>query len=151
MGAELSDPDFQQTTDVRLNKHLPLPIAFDFRRTTDYGTTNTIVPYEEALLNQGNAMSLNGVFTVPVDGTYQFTFAGNNKYGSNGSTFGYLRVDGVEVSRLYGYSISDSMVENVILQLTTGQEVDAYFRSGGFISGSDNFDAHFTGHLLFVS
>jgi hypothetical protein len=150
MGAELSDPDFQQTTGVKLHKHLPVPIAFDFRRTSHYGAAGTVVPYEEAVLNLGNAMSLNGVFTVPVNGTYQFTFAAN-KGGNDAPTYMYLRVDGQEVGCFYGYSAYDSMAEIVILELRAGQEVDTYFRSGDSMFGNADLDMHFIGHLLFAS
>jgi hypothetical protein len=154
MGAQLSDPVFQQTTGVKLNKHLPVPIAFDFRRTSNYGNEGTIVPYEQAVLNLGNAMSSNGVFTVPVDGTYQFTFAAN-KDGGGSSIVMNLRVDGVEVGRIYGLSSYDSMAEYITLQLRKGQKVDAYIRSegsGALLNGeSYKGDTHFSGHLLFVS
>jgi hypothetical protein len=150
MHAELSDPEFQWTTDVKLNKHLPIPVAFDFKRTSNYQAADTIVPYETAVLNLGNAMSLKGVFTVPVDGTYQFTFTGNKVIKDN-TTEMYLRVDGQEVGRLSGWSADDSMAENVILQLRQGQLVDAYLRLGQLISYPDDQDIHFTGHLLFLS
>ena len=151
MGIELSDPSFQQTTGVRVNKHLPLPIAFDFKRTSSYDTSGSVVPYQSAVLNQGDAMSLNGVFTVPVDGIYEFTFNAN-KYGSDVPTMMYLRLDGNVVARIYGYSVDDSMSETVILQLSAGQKVDAYLLSGSASIVGDGYrDIHFVGRLLFVS
>jgi hypothetical protein len=149
MHAELSDPEFQQTTGVKLNKHLPIPVAFDFKRTSIYNAVNTIVPYETAVLNLGNAMSLNGVFTVPVNGTYQFTFTASKQKGDANTAMMHLRVDGREVGRLWAWSADDSMAKNVILQLRQGQKVDAYLRSGQLISYPDDQDIHFTGHLLF--
>jgi hypothetical protein len=150
MGAELSNPGFQQATGVRLNKHLPLPVAFDFKRTSGYGTADTIVPYEEPVLNMGNVMSLDGVFTVPVDGIYHFTFATTKDGGDSTDTLMYLRVDGLEVGSMHTHANIGSMVENVILQLRQGQKVDAYFKIGQPISNHSFTDAHFSGHLLFM-
>jgi hypothetical protein len=149
MRLETSNAQFQQTTGVRLNKHMPLPIAFDYKRTAVYNTVG-IVPYTTALLNLGNAMSTNGIFTVPVDGTYQFTFTGS-KSKHDAYTRAALHVDSSEVGLIQAWSADDNLSVNVIVKVRKGQQVYVYLKSGQFIGIPEDQNIHFTGHLLYLS
>ena len=150
MGIEPTDPAFQQTTGVRINRYLPVPVAFDFRRITSYTTASTVVPYEEEVLNVGGAMSMTGVFTAPIDGVYEFSFA-YNKYGGDGLQAMYIRVDEVPVAHIFAYSGYDSASESLILNLAKGQRVDVYLREYTGLVADSYRDAHFTGHLVYLT
>ncbi|XP_046637841.1 uncharacterized protein LOC124316133 isoform X2 [Daphnia pulicaria] len=53
------------------------PVHFYVQRNSDFNTTNTPIPFDLALVNEGDAMDLtSGKFTAPRPGIYFFSFAG---------------------------------------------------------------------------
>ncbi|XP_046456833.1 uncharacterized protein LOC124203958 isoform X2 [Daphnia pulex] len=53
------------------------PVNFYVQRESDFGTTATPIPFDLALVNEGNAMDLtSGIFTAPRPGIYFFSFTG---------------------------------------------------------------------------
>ncbi len=53
------------------------PVHFYVQRNSPFGTRDTPVPFDLALVNEGNAMDLtSGKFTAPRTGTYFFSFTG---------------------------------------------------------------------------
>jgi hypothetical protein len=151
MGKEPSDLSFQKNTGVYINKHIPLPIAFDLKRDTSFDPSSSprIVTYEQAVINNGSAITTTGgAFNAPVRGIYQFSFNFNNHGASAYNTYIWIRVDEKEVAKLWAYSGHDSASEVVLLALTENQKVDTYLKGGGAY-GHSMSDVHFTGHMLF--
>ncbi len=53
------------------------PVNFYVQRNSSFATTNTPIPFELAVINEGNAMNLtSGIFTAPRPGIYFFSFTG---------------------------------------------------------------------------
>ncbi len=53
------------------------PVHFYVQRESHFSTKNTPIPFELAVVNEGNAMDLtSGKFTAPQPGIYFFSFAG---------------------------------------------------------------------------
>jgi hypothetical protein len=143
-----SDAQFQVAAST--NMLAEYPVAFHCR-INDFSTVNAIFPCNTLVVNVGNAMDATGVFTVPIDGVYMFTFSGTS--GSNDvSTIIRIRADGTALGyfRLldgrsgHGDEVLTGSVQ-VIANLTMGQKVDAYLDSGY----TDNALNFFTGHLLY--
>ncbi len=56
--------------------------AFHGIRVRPYGTANTFVKYDEALLNVGNGLNITtGLFTAPFRGIYFFSFSATKQWG----------------------------------------------------------------------
>jgi hypothetical protein len=52
------------------------PVHFYVKRESDLDTENTPIPFDVAVVNEGNAMDLTtGIFTAPWPGIYFFSFA----------------------------------------------------------------------------
>ncbi len=78
-------------------------VSFFVKRSTNYGSAGSVIPYELEQLNIGKAMKLaTGVFTTPVNGRYYFSFTAES--GSNSVTHPYLRVNGVVMASSYAPS-----------------------------------------------
>ena len=60
--------DFIGQVDVKTKT-----VHFFVQRNSPFSTTNAVIPFDVACLNQGNAFDLaSGIFTVPVPGIYHF-------------------------------------------------------------------------------
>ena len=149
MGVEPTDPTFEQTTGVRVNKHLPVPVAFDFRRISSYSGNNTVVPYEQEVLNVGGAMTMDGVFTAPVNGVYQFLLVHNKDTDTSNYQRLFVRVDQQEAGRRVLNGVYAAGGITLTLKLKQGQIVDVYLLNGA-VFGAWDVDLHFTGHLIHV-
>jgi hypothetical protein len=67
------------------------PVHFYVQRNATFSTTGTI-PFELAVLNEGNAMNLtSGIFTAPVTGVYFFSFTGVARFPAS-TSYVYLNV-----------------------------------------------------------
>ena len=94
---------------------------------------------------------MDGVFTVPIDGVYEFSFA-YNRYGPDSADQSmYIRVDQVPVAHIFAFSPWESASENLVLNLSIGQRVDVYLRGGRGLIANQNTDVHFTGHLMYTT
>ncbi len=145
------DPSIAQfQVAASTNKLAEYPVAFHCEIHPGFSTEESIIPCNYQVVNAGNAMDASGVFTVPIDGVYMFTFSCTSI-----SINGFTKIDVRADSEILGYvwlygSRSDETDDDlpgsvqVIANLKTGQKVDAYLEHG-YISLS-NF---FTGHLLY--
>jgi hypothetical protein len=134
------------------------PVHFYVQRNSPFKTENTPIPFDLAVVNEGNAMNLtSGKFTAPRPGIYFFSFAGTARLYSSSSVNFY--------SRLYlnGHRIGASNVQEnngpvdqwspftlqSTLNLKKGDRVWVQIR-GSFSSLYDDSDhlTHFTGFML---
>ena len=120
------------------------PVQFYVQRNSDYTTTQTVIPWELARLNIGDAMNLaTGVFTAPRDGVYHFHFSGT---GDDSYFFIYLRLNGVNVGIAHANNNYDDGSLHSTLQLKSGDRVDLWLNGGTLFDNTDRY-SHFTGWL----
>ena len=63
-----------------------MPVHFYVQRNSSFGSIGTPIPFELALVNEGNAMNLQtGKFTAPRPGIYFFLFTGNAEFQASTS------------------------------------------------------------------
>jgi hypothetical protein len=134
------------------------PVHFYVQRNSPFNKTETPIPFDLALVNEGNAMDLrSGKFTAPRPGIYFFSFVGVAHLTS--SSFAWFYSD----LFLNGNRIGSSRVrENVnpvnqwspltlqsTLNLKKGDQVWVQFTySGSYLHDSGNHFTHFTGFML---
>ena len=124
--------------DVKTNSG----VYFFVERTSTYSTTQSVIPYERAPLNIGNAMILaSGVFTAPVNGRYQFNFVAL----ANGDNTGVvLRLNGGGIATGFGDALYDTLAITATVSLQKGDGIDIYLNNGAIL---DTW-TQFTGILL---
>ncbi len=62
------------------------PVHFYVQRNSHFNTTKTPIPFDLAVVNEGNAMNLtSGIFTAPRPGIYFFSFTGNARFPASSS------------------------------------------------------------------
>ena len=119
-------------------------VYFYVQRTTGYASVNTVIPYQVAQLNIGNAMNLTtGTFTAPTNGRYQFAFNANAHSGTNSVT---LRVNSVQIANSYGV-LDGNLPLLATLNLKKGDTVDTFLNSGSLYDSSAHW-TDFSGTLL---
>ena len=136
-------------------KSLPNGVHFYVQKRTDFNGRNTAIPFDHALVNEGEAMNLErGVFVAPVPGIYHFQFKGENKpsWTSSDNLDINLRLN----ERFIGNAFMPadtwkSMTSSVhaTLKLQRGDRVDVHKKFGGtLVDDEATPDTHFTGTLL---
>ncbi|XP_046645606.1 uncharacterized protein LOC124336048 isoform X3 [Daphnia pulicaria] len=140
------------------------PVHFYVQRKSHFKTKLTPIPFDLAVVNEGNAMNLtSGKFTAPRPGTYFFSFAGvahlQSSSSSSSTVFFYCHL------YLNGNLIGSSFVrENygpvnqlspltvqLTLNLKKGDQVWMqidYSGSSSTLYDSVNYYTHFTGFML---
>ncbi len=152
-GLNPSDPLFQVATTTSPLAEYPVAFQCTLRYKGHYDTVG-VVPCSETPVNVGNAMSTAGIFTVPFDGVYLFSFSAPS-FGDHVETVVNIRADALQIGGLYimdRYSTATSGTEDdelagsrqVVARLRRGQKVDSYLASG-YLSQYTRF----VGHLLF--
>ena len=107
-----------------------------------YSTTFSVIPYEFAQLNIGGAMNLaSGVFTVPVNGRYQFNFVAQANVDY---TDVFLRLNGGLIAQGFGPRQNINLAFTATLDLKKNDRIDTYLIGGSIL---DNY-TEFTGILL---
>ena len=105
-----------------------------------------MIPYDVASLNIGGAMDLaSGVFTVPVNGRYQFNFVA---MAGDAGTFVLLRLNGGQIARGFGPLQYDTVAITAIFLLNRGDRIDTVLWSGSINDCSNCYETQFTGILL---
>lgn len=83
-------------------------------------------------MNIGGGLNLlNGVFTVPLNGTYTFSFSALKSYAQV-DTSAFLRVNGVQIGLAYATAQAtyNAMVVHSTLKLKAGDKVDVWLKEG---------------------
>jgi hypothetical protein len=73
------------------------PVYFYVQRNSDFNKTETPIPFDLAVVNEGNAMDLtSGIFTAPRPGIYFFLFTGVARLESSSDVYfdSYLYLNG---------------------------------------------------------
>jgi hypothetical protein len=100
----------------RIRRRQIAPVHFYILRNSNFNTTGTPIPFDLAVVNEGNAMNLtSGIFTAPRPGIYFFSFTGLAEFPPSSSSV-YLGVS----LHLNGGRIGSGVVEepnNVARQL----------------------------------
>ncbi len=133
-------------------------------RNDDFNTTGTPIPFDLAVVNEGNAMDLtSGKFTAPRPGTYFFSFAGLARLYSSSSSvvfFSYLYLNGNQIgsSEVYEHYGPVDQFSPVTLQSTLnlkkGDQVWMQISYSGsdvrftYLSDNEYHHTHFTGFML---
>ena len=105
-----------------------------------------MITYDVASLNIGGAMDLaSGVFTVPVNGRYQFNFVA---MAGDAGTFVLLRLNGGQIARGFGPLQYDTVAITAIFLLNRGYRIDTVLWSGSINDCSNCYETQFTGILL---
>ncbi|EFX82830.1 collagenous repeat-containing protein [Daphnia pulex] len=139
------------------------PVHFYVQRNSYFNSIRTPIPYDLALVNEGNAMNLtSGVFTAPRPGIYFFSFTGvarleSMQYGAFLHPYLYLNAKIIGSSYVYENKGPVDQYSQLTLQSTlnlkTGDQLWVTFEytTGSFSSLYDTSDfhyTHFTGFML---
>ncbi len=139
------------------------PVHFYVQRNSSFDTKFTPIPFELAVVNEGNAMDLSsGKFTAPRPGIYFFSFAGRAYLRSNNNAWlgSYLYLNG----NLIGSSLVQEVIGTSVnqdsplslqstLNLKTGDQlwVTIDYCCSSFIMylyDDSSHYTHFTGFML---
>jgi hypothetical protein len=137
------------------------PVHFYVQRNSSFDTQLTPIPFDLALVNEGNAMDLtSGKFTAPRSGIFFFSFAGVARLKSSSSVgfFSRLYLNGkiIGSSRVnednYPVDQWSPLTLQSTLNLKKGDQVwvkiDYTSGSYSYLSDSSDHRTHFTGFLL---
>lgn len=128
-------------------------VHFYVQRQTRFTTANAVVPFELVQLNNGNAITLAGIFTAPVGGIYHFEFHGVKDVTADPLVI-YLRLNSVNVAATISSNngnLNDfvTLSLSASLNLASGDRVDLYNGSPGILIDSlGQHTTHFTGYLV---
>ena len=141
-----TDGQFQLATTTSKFPEYPVAFHCDVSSVVD-----RIFTCNSMQVNAGGAMGTDGIFTVPLDGVYLFTFSGWT-HSDDVDTIVNIRSDGLSIAYFrvrddwkpdYGDEVLSGSAQ-AIIALKKDQKVDSYL-SSGYITG------RFTGHLLYAT
>jgi hypothetical protein len=137
------------------------PVHFYVQRNSNFNTTRTPIPFDLAVVNEGNAMDLtSGIFTAPLPGIYFFSFAGvaRLKDSSDADFLSFLYLNGkiIGVSTVYEGNGPVDQYSPLTLQWTLNLKkgdrvwVEIFYPSSELNSlhDSNGHYTHFTGFML---
>ncbi len=140
-----------------------VPVYFYVQRNSNFNLIRAPIPYDFALVNEGNAMDLtSGVFTAPRPGIYFFSFTGvtrleSMQYGVFFQSYLYLNAKIIGSSLVQESKGPVDQYSPLTLQSTlnlkTGDRLWVTFEyatgsSSSLYDTSDFHYTHFTGFML---
>jgi hypothetical protein len=135
-------------------------VHFYVTRNSHFKTEITPIPFDLAVVNEGNAMDLrSGKFTAPRPGTYFFSFAGLARLSSssNANFYSYLFLNGNQIGtsfvqeNKYPVDQHSPMSFQWTLNLKKGDQLwltIGYSGSDSYLYDSSGHLTHFTGFML---
>ena len=120
---------------------------FSATRKSDYKATSTTITYDAVTIsNNGDSMNAKtGIFTVPINGTYVFSFQGLPNAESGGRVHLILN----QAYLTSGYVISmNSLSMSSLVKLKVGDQVSILLFAGELRDSCDRFYTQFSGFLL---
>jgi hypothetical protein len=141
------------------------PVHFYVQRSSPFSTKTTPIPWDVAVVNEGNAMDLtSGIFTAPRPGIYFFSFSGVGEFPASSissSTVwlqvalylngGLIGVGWVEEANTVAYQKSPLTLQST-LNLNSNDQVWVaihYQESGVYLADYSIWHmTHFTGFML---
>ena len=135
---------------------MPYQPAFMAVRTTSQSTTPFVVSGYTSITNRGNNFNTStGIFTAPVSGVYQFTFAciGAGNLNHSNDIYGYLNGARNQASLAIRPTSTTnsyaSMASNTVLvNLSANDTFGIYVENGGGLYGDANSWIRFSGRLI---
>jgi hypothetical protein len=137
------------------------PVHFYVHRNSSFGAQGTPVPFELAVVNEGNAMDLSsGKFTAPRPGTYFFSFAGVARLASSSlgvDFYSHLFLNGNRIGSSHVYESNGPVLQmspltlQSTLNLKKGDQVwmqIEYTGSSSYLYDNYAQHTHFTGFML---
>jgi hypothetical protein len=137
-----------------------VPVHFEVQRNSKFNTTNTPIPFNLEMVNEGNAMnSTSGIFTAPRQGIYFFSFMGAVHLSSSSNSFlnSFLYLNGnligtstVSEGNSAGGQFSPLTLQST-LNLKKGDEVWVgieYLGTSSYLHDDSRHFTHFTGFML---
>ncbi len=138
-----------------------VPVNFYVQRNSSFYTESTPIPFDLALVNEGNAMNLTtGKFTAPRPGIYFFSFTGRAHLKSSSSVYldSDLYLNGYSIGRsnVYEANTPVDQYKPLTLQSTLNlkkgdqlwMQISYTSSSSSFLYDSSNHHTHFTGFML---
>jgi hypothetical protein len=136
------------------------PVHFYVQRESKFSTLDTPIPFDLAVVNEGNAMDLtSGTFTAPRKGIYFFSFTGQAIFPASSSKVWlgvFFRVNGNRIG--LGYVEEANTIDNQrtpltfqsTLKLNKGDRLwlEISIKSGVRMFDDSDHHTHFTGFLL---
>ncbi len=136
-------------------------VHFHVQRNSPFYTTGTPIPFELALVNEGNAMDLTtGKFTAPQPGIYVFSFTGRARLYSSSSSVSlasclFLNGNSIGASDVRENKYPVDQFSPLTLQSTLNLKKDDQVRVAIYYSGDSYLNdhnvyhyTHFTGFML---
>ncbi len=136
------------------------PVHFYVQRNSDFNKTDTPIPYNLAVVNEGNAMNLtSGKFTAPRPGIYFFSFAAVARLlsSSHVQLWSYLYLNGFSIGSSFVKEFNGPVDQHSpltlqsTLNLQKGDQVWVkiwYSGSSSFLYEHSHHTTHFTGFML---
>ena len=122
------------------------PVYFYVQTNVHHSTVNTAIPFEVTRTNVGNAMNPStGIFTAPRPGKYFFTYSG---ISNSGSTDVELQLNGVLIGTGHSTGIFDTFSHHATLQLSKGDQIRLFLKSGSVFGVSNRLFSTFVGMLI---
>ena len=142
----------RQTTwsGFKLDDVMSSLILFSVARTTPYYTVNSFVPFENLLMNVGQAWdACNNQFIVPRAGVYFFSLSSASL--PNTTHILELRINNITMARSFIYQKYfcgvDTSSHSLLLLLNAGDIAEVYLSSSGPIYSDENYQTSLTGFL----
>jgi len=128
-------------------------VHFYVQKNSFFNTPQSIIPFESARLNEGDAFSLlSGIFTAPVNGIYHFQFSAVKDLHEPYLDI-ILQVNGANIALAYTnqpFASAYVVVSlSASLRLAAGDKVNLFnLNSGGLHDSTDGHNTHFSGWLV---
>ena len=111
------------------------------------------ITYDHLVLNLGNGFNIeNGIFTVPISGTYRFSFAGQSASSLAGPTYIYIKKNGAKIYNIWDGNGENQRDKNIsytwLMNLTQNDKVNLHTYNR--LYARSDYPVIFTGELIHV-